>query len=257
MHLFYKDYGHGTPLVILHGLLGASGNWHTLSRNIFSEQYRVYALDQRNHGRSPHSDRFDYEVMVGDLRQFMDEEGIQSAHLLGHSMGGKTAMHFATQYPGRVKKLIVADIAPREYPGRHDEILDALAAVDPARFEDRNDIDAALAEHIDSKPIRLFLMKNLTLDREAKQYRWQMNLPAIRANYDRINQALPADARFEGPTLFIRGARSDYITDEDRDLIRRHFPKATVVTLKDAGHWLHADQPEAFAETVMVFLGAE
>lgn len=256
MHLYYKEYGHGTPLIILHGLLGSSGNWHTLSRNIFSDRYNVYAVDLRNHGRSPHSDRFDYEAMSDDVLRLMDDRGIDSAHVLGHSMGGKTAMHFATRHPDRVRKLIVADIAPRSYPGRHDEILDALHAVDPADFNEREEIDSALSEYLSSPGVRLFLMKNLMMDRETRKYTWQMNLPVIRNNYDRVNEALPEDAQFDGPTLFIRGDRSDYVTDEDRDGIRHHFPKANIVTLKNAGHWLHADQPDAFGKTVMAFLNA-
>jgi esterase len=254
MDLHYKAYGEGTPFLILHGFLGASGNWHTLSRNVFAQHFRVLAIDQRNHGRSPHSDVFDYETLATDVLRFMDKHDIDRTHLLGHSMGGKTAMHVATRYPDRVDRLVIADISPRAYDERHLEILDALAAIDPAKYADRNEIDEALSEYIRSKAIRLFLMKNLTIDRDSGSYDWQMNLEVLRENYPLINEALPDDARFDGPTLFVRGDKSDYVPDEDRELILSHFPLARIVTLKAAGHWLHAEQPDAFGETVVSFL---
>lgn len=256
MKLFYKEYGSGEPLIILHGLLGASGNWHTLSRNVFSEHFHVYTVDQRNHGRSPHGERFDYPAMANDVLELMDDQGIDAAHILGHSMGGKTAMFIATSHPDRVRKLIVADMAPRSYESGHDYILDALAHVDPADFESRDEIAAALGKHIGSPAVRQFLLKNLTLDKESGQYDWQMNLDAIRDNYDKVNVALPEDARFDGPTLFVRGDKSDYVSDADREEIEQHFPKAVITTVKDAGHWLHAEQPDVFGQTVTKFLRA-
>jgi esterase len=254
MDLHFRVYGDGHPLIILHGFLGASGNWHTLSRSVFAEHYRVFAVDQRNHGRSPHSNVFDYETLADDVLRFMDSQGIERSHLLGHSMGGKVAMHVAARYSDRIGRLIIADISPRAYDELHEEILDALAAVDPSGFSERDDIDRALAEYIPSSAIRMFLLKNLAHDREAGAYSWQMNLEVLRKNYPLINEALPEDALFEGPTLFIRGDRSAYVPDEDRELIARHFPLARIVTLKNAGHWLHAEQPDAFGKTVLAFL---
>lgn len=256
MNLFFREYGQGTPLIILHGLLGASGNWHTLSRGVFSDDYHVYAVDLRNHGRSPHSDRFNYNVMVRDLLRLMDEEGIRSAHLVGHSMGAKVAMYFAAKYPDRMRKLILADMGPGEYPPRHTHILEALDAVNPEDYADRDEIDEALAAYLTEPPVRAFLMKNLGRDGKSRKLIWQMNLPAIIENYDGLNEALPDSAVFEGRTLLIRGDKSDYVKDEDRPLVRSHFPKSNIVTLKNAGHWVHADQPHSFGKTVRAFLDA-
>ena len=256
MELFFKHYGDdGPPLVILHGLLGASGNWHTLSSRAFAPHFSVYAVDQRNHGRSPHADAFDYPTMADDLAHFMDRHDLAAAHLLGHSMGGKTAMHFALAHPDRVRRLIVVDIAPKRYPARHAEIIDALRATDPAAFASRQEIDAALARHIPSLPIRQFLLKNLEHDGQGG-YSWKMNLDAIHRHYDRINVGLEAEGTFDGPTRFIRGGASDYVDEGDLPRIRRHFPQAELVTIPKAGHWVHAEAPQPFAEAVLDFLGA-
>jgi esterase len=253
MDLFYNQYGQdGPPLLILHGLLGANGNWHTLSRTAFREVATVYAVDQRNHGRSPHTDRIDYPSMAADVENFLDRHGLDEAHLLGHSMGGKTAMQTALTYPERVDRLIVVDMAPTEYAPRHTELLEALARIDPAEYDDRDEIDAALAEDVPSWAIRQFLLKNLDYDGE--QYRWKMNLDAIRRHYDDINAAVTGEEPFNGPALFVRGANSDYVSEEDVPAIREQFPNSELVTIDDAGHWVHADQPDALAEVVTNFL---
>lgn len=253
MKLYYKQYGEeGPPLIILHGLLGAGGNWHTLSRDVFSEAYRVYAVDLRNHGRSPHSDVFDYPTMADDVQQLIEEEGLAPVHVLGHSMGGKVAMQLALRHADLVDRLIVADMAPKAYPPKHDEILEALRSLRLDQYESRKQIDRALSERIASRPIRQFLLKNL--DYGGEQYRWKMNLDVIYENYDEVSAAIESSSTFDKPTLFVRGEQSNYIEDEDRDELRRYFPKARLVTLSGAGHWLHADQPEAFGRTVMEFL---
>ena len=253
MELFYNQYGEsGPPLIILHGLLGANGNWHTLSRTTFQKIARVYAVDQRNHGRSPHADQIDYPTLAADLRDFIDRHELAPADLLGHSMGGKTVMQAALSYSDRVHRLIVVDMAPRAYPPEHEDLLEALARIDPQAYESRDAIDDALAEDVPSWRIRQFLLKNLDYDGET--YTWKMNLDAIRAHYNDITAAIPADATFEGPTLFIRGGESEYIADADLEGIRERFPAAELVTIDDAGHWVHADAPEAFAEVVVDFL---
>jgi pimeloyl-ACP methyl ester carboxylesterase len=253
MDLFYNQYGQdGPPLLILHGLLGANGNWHTLSRTAFQEVATVYAVDQRNHGRSPHTDRIDYPRMAADVKDFLDQNGLGSAHLLGHSMGGKTAMQTALTHPDAVGRLIVVDMAPRQYSPRHTDLLDALARIDPSEYENREEIDAALAEDVPSWVIRQFLLKNLNHDGD--QYTWKMNLDAIRRHYDDINAAITGDEPFDGPTLFVRGANSDYVLDDDVPAIRDLFPNAELVTIDGAGHWVHADQPDALAEVVTEFL---
>lgn len=253
MDLFYNQYGDtGPPLIVLHGLLGAHGNWHTLSRTAFREVAQVYAVDQRNHGRSPHADQIDYPTLADDLRAFIDQHDLAPANLLGHSMGGKTAMRTALSYPDRVDRLIVVDIAPSAYPPHHADLLDALARITPADFDSRDEIDAALAEDIPSTPVRQFLLKNLTY--EGDSYTWRMNLDAIRAHYDDLTAAVTADTTFDGPTLFVRGEDSDYIKDADIEVIRMVFPNAELATVEGAGHWVHVDAPEALATLVTDFL---
>lgn len=254
MELYYQQYGEdGPPLIILHGLLGASGNWHTLSRTVFSERFRIFAVDQRNHGRSPHSGPFDYATLAADVRDFMDVHALEQAHLLGHSMGGKTAMRTALTYPNRVDKLVVADMAPKAYPPHHEDIFAALRSLELSRYGSRKEIDAALADRIPSRPVRQFLMKNLSHDGDGG-YTWQMNLNAIYSSYDDLNAAVEADRTFDGPTLFLRGEHSDYVSDADVTEIRARFPNAKLQTIEGAGHWLHADRPQAFAEAVVQFL---
>lgn len=253
MDLFYNQYGQeGPPLIILHGLLGANGNWHSLSRTAFKESATVYAVDQRNHGRSPHTDRLDYPSMAADVKDFIDRHDLGRTHLLGHSMGGKTAMQTALTYPDVVKGLIVVDIAPKEYPPRHTYLLDALARIDPTDYDSRDDIDEVLAEDVSSWAIRQFLLKNLDYDGE--KYTWKMNLEAIRTHYDEVNAAIIGEDAFQGPTLFVRGENSDYVSDDDLPDIRKLFPAAELVTIDGAGHWVHADAPDALAEVVTDFL---
>ncbi len=250
--LFSKEYGQGHPLIILHGLLGASGNWHTLSRKAFSEHFRVFTVDQRNHGRSPHRERFSYPAMAEDLWLFMREHDLESTHLMGHSMGGKTAMYAALGFPERIDQLIVVDMAPKTYPPHHDYLFEGLKALELDRYASRSAIDEALADYVDSYRVRQFLLKNL--DYDGDRYSWKMNLDVIHDQYDRINKGLDTDRTYDGPALFIRGEESDYITDADLPMIRKNFPNAELVTISDAGHWVHADAPEAFAEAVLDFL---
>lgn len=253
MQLFYSQYGSGYPFIILHGLLGASGNWHTLSSKAFGEHFEVYTVDQRNHGRSPHSDVFGYPEMVADLLGFMDEQALGTAHLMGHSMGGKAAMHFALTYPERVDRLIIVDMAPRAYPPRHNEIFAALRSLNLVDYTARRDIDTALSEQIPDFGVRQFLLKNLAFERD-RGYTWKMNLEGIFRNYDKINTELTADRTFDRPALFISGELSDYVEEEDELPILDLFPQAEFVTTEGAGHWIHADQPQAFAEAVLDFL---
>lgn len=253
MDLFYKQYGDThPPLFILHGLLGASGNWHTLSRSVFSTAATVYAVDQRNHGRSPHSHRLDYPSMAADVKHLIQQHADGAATVMGHSMGGKTAMQLALSAPEVVDRLIVVDMAARSYPPRHRPLIEALQAIDPSAYDRRSAIDDALADDVPSDPIRQFLLKNLTYDGD--HYAWQMNLDAIAANYDNINAEIKADHTFEKPTLIVRGAQSDYVTDADLAHLRTLFPKAEAVTIPNAGHWVHADAPKAFSDAVMAFL---
>ncbi|MFK7847420.1 MAG: alpha/beta fold hydrolase [Rhodothermales bacterium] len=253
--LFSQSYGTGTPLIILHGLLGASGNWHTLSRNVFAEEYNVFTLDLRNHGRSPHADAFDYGVMVEDVRQFIEDNELETAHVLGHSMGGKVAMWLALKYPALVSKLIVADMAPRAYPPHHMHILNALKNLDLPVYSSRGAIEEALAVDIKETGVRQFLLKNLSASGSGT-YTWKMNLLAIYNNYRRINEGIDADLSYAGPALFVKGGRSNYITEKDTPQIQSLFPQATIEEIPNIGHWVHAEAPKQFAEMVMAFLGS-
>lgn len=253
MQLFYKTYGEEKPpLIILHGLLGAHGNWHTLSRNAFSDKATVYAVDQRNHGRSPHTDLIDYPSMAEDLRGFADTHDLSSVTVMGHSMGGKTAMEAALRYPDLMDRLIVVDMAPRPYTPNHQALINALRAIDPTQYESRSAIDEVLAEDVPSWTIRQFLLKNLEYDDGA--YVWKPNLQAIDAHYDKLVGPIEAEGRFTKPTMFIRGARSNYITDSDWPMIQERFPNASLVTIPDAGHWVHAEAPDPFAQAVLRML---
>ena len=253
MQLHFQAYGHGAPLLILHGLFGSLQNWQTISRRL-SEHFQVFALDQRNHGASPHSSEMNYQVMAEDVLEFLDSQHLEHASLLGHSMGGKTAMMFSLLYPQRVDKLICADIAPKAYPPHHSQILEALIALNLPSFQNRGEVDAALEPAIPEKAVRQFLLKNLAHDPNSG-FSWRPNLHAINENYSRLNEALPADRSCDRPALFLRGQGSDYILDSDWPLIQRIFPRARLVTIPAAGHWLHADAPEPFLRAVLEFMG--
>ena len=252
MPLHCESYGHGHPLIILHGLFGSLENWRTLSKT-FSQSFQVFALDQRNHGRSPHSDVFNYRVMVEDVREFVQLHSLSPTHLLGHSMGGKTAMQFAVSYPEKVDKLIVVDIAPKVYPPEHDAIFAALFSLDVRGLRSRQQADTALAGKIPDLALRQFLLKNL--EREAPGgFRWRINLDAIHENYAEILKGLEGTGQFHHPTLFIRGGNSGYIHPEDLPAIKAIFPQAQLVTIPHTGHWVHAEAPQEFAGTVLNFL---
>ena len=254
MQLHYNSYGSESalPLIVLHGLLGSSDNWHLFGK-IFGMHFHTFALDARNHGRSPHSEVFHYQAMSEDVIEFLDHHQIPSATLLGHSMGGKTAALTALCHPERVDKLIVVDIAPRSYQTHHDLVLDALTSLNLSSFEFRKDIDHALAQTIQDISVRQFLMKNLLRDANGR-FQWKMNLEVIEKNYAQINEELPSDKQYDKPTLFIRGEHSEYIGMGDLPGIHRLFPKAEVITVNNAGHWVHVDAPEEFTANVLAFL---
>lgn len=247
--------GEGTPLLILHGFLGMSDNWKTLGGKYAENGYEVHLLDQRNHGRSFRDPAFSYEVMAEDLLRYLDAKNIGKAMLIGHSMGGKTAMQFACTYPERVSKLIVADIAPKRYPPHHAHILQALEALPLERLESRTQADEALAMYIDHWGIRQFLLKNLYWVQPGR-LGLRVNLQVLRDKMDEIGAPLPNGALYEGPVLFLKGGASDYVTEGDLPLIRKHFPHATVQALEGAGHWLHAEKPGAFLKTSLEFLNS-
>jgi pimeloyl-ACP methyl ester carboxylesterase len=219
----------------------------------FGRYYRVFTVDLRNHGSSPHSGEFNYTCMAEDLRDFMDGHSLRSANLLGHSMGGKAAMQFAVTYPDRVEKLIVVDIAPKDYQPRHDAILHALVSLDLGAFTSRTEIDGALKTAIPENAVRQFLLTNLVRN-DAGVFIWRMNLGAIVQNYSEIIRGLTSELSFDKPVLFLKGENSDYIQHEDYALIARVFPLAHLVTISGSGHWVQAEAPVQFLSVVLDFL---
>jgi pimeloyl-ACP methyl ester carboxylesterase len=253
LELNYKTFGQGEPIIILHGLFGTLDNWQTIARQL-AEGHSVFILDQRNHGRSPHAEPHDYPTLADDLHQFMEAHWMyDGAHVIGHSMGGKTAMQFALTYPDLVKKLVVVDIAPKAYPGNHYEIFDALRAMDLDEISDRKAAEAVLAARIEEEDVRLFLMKNLTRKPEGG-FEFKMNLPVLWKYYPDILAAVSGEP-FEGDSLFIRGGRSKHVVlPDDEPLIKKLFPNSEIKTVADAGHWVHAEKPKELLGLVQQFL---
>ncbi|CAM4040907.1 alpha/beta fold hydrolase [Flavobacterium antarcticum] len=253
--LYSKIEGSGKPFVIMHGFLGMSDNWKTLGTQFAESGFEVHMLDLRNHGRSIQSAAFNYDLMVNDVVEYCREKNLTSIYLLGHSMGGKVAMFTATQFPDLVEKLIVADIGVKYYKPHHDEILAGLSAVDFSKKPSRSDVEEILTPYIPDFGTRQFLMKSLYW-KEPGQLAFRFNLDAFIANKDVIGDALNADAVFNKPTLFLKGANSRYILETDAAEIKKHFPKAAIESIANAGHWLHAENPKDFYDLTMQFLNA-
>lgn len=253
MDLNFKVFGQGDPIIILHGLFGTLDNWQTIAKKL-ADNYTVFIVDQRNHGRSPHAEPFDYPTMAEDLKEFMEQNGVYQSHLIGHSMGGKTVMQFALDYPEMVDQLIVVDIAPVDYPERHNHIFDALLNLKPEKITSRREIDAILEKQIPEYGERQFLMKNLTKNKEDIGYRFKMNLPVIHQSYGDILANIEVNDVYNEPTLFIKGGNSQHIQSEHQDNILALFPEAVVKTIDDAGHWVHADKPKELLAMVEEWL---
>ncbi|MFH4968561.1 alpha/beta fold hydrolase [Gaetbulibacter sp. M240] len=253
MELYSNIIGEGKPFIILHGFLGMGDNWKTLGKEFSEAGFQVHLVDQRNHGRSSWSDTFNYEVMAEDLKGYCDKNNIKDMVLMGHSMGGKTAMLFATLYSEYIDKLIIADISPRFYPVHHDAILNGLSALDFDAIESRGEADEALSAYIKDVGIRQFLLKNLYW-KEKGRLDLRMNLEVLDREVAEVGEALPSYATYNKDTLFLRGDRSEYIGVDDEANIKNYFPKAVIETIPNAGHWLHAENPEAFYDAVMSFI---
>lgn len=253
MKLFFREYGDGPPIVILHGLFGSSDNWLTQAK-LFSSAYKVYTVDQRNHGQSPHSDEFDYITMVNDLAGFLDDNKIINPVIIGHSMGGKTAMNFALAHPEKIEKLIVVDISPRAYDLEHYTIIEGLNAIPISSMSSRTDADEALSRFVPEADVRQFLLKNLQRKAEGG-FTWKINLPVISKKLSNVGLDLQFNGTFEKPTLFIRGARSKYVPDTDWSRIAEVFPNAKLETM-ETGHWVQAEKPKEFVDLVTSWLSA-
>lgn len=252
MELAFREYGQGQPLIILHGLFGQSDNWNTLSKSFAEKGFRVFTLDQRNHGLSPHSEQWDYDVMADDLKEFIDRHQLKNPILLGHSMGGKTVMFFALKYPDIASKIIIADIAARASHRHHDEVLKALNAVDFSTLKTRKEAEAVLNGYISDAGTKQFLLKNIYWKQD-ELMAWRFNLEVITRHYDEILLEVPQKTN-QVATMIMRGERSNYISDEDLLDMKKRFPNSELVTIKDAGHWVHAEKPKEFFEAVMDFI---
>lgn len=248
--------GEGKPLCILHGFLGMLDNWKTLGSQYAEQGFCVHLIDQRNHGKSFHSPDFNYELLSADLLHYLNDHNIENTALIGHSMGGKTAMQFACNHPQRVNKLIVADIAPKYYPPHHQEIINGLKAIDTTNLKSRKDADEQLKKHLSNPGIRQFLLKNLYRN-DDKKLCFKFNLDVLSQKMEEIGDNISSTDSFDGQTLFLRGDRSEYITKNDFEVIHRHFPKADVETIDNAGHWLHAENPKQFYQKSLSFLHKE
>jgi len=252
MQLNFKKLGSGDALIILHGFMGSLDNWQSLA-NEFAKSFEVYLIDARNHGKSPHTATHSIAEMVEDLFVFMQQQHISKAHIIGHSMGGKVAMQFAVNYPNSVNKLIVADIAAKKYGRGHDDVFEALYAIDLTKIQTRKQAEEAMLPHVSEFGTRQFLLKNLER-LENGTYQWKMNLDVLHRDYEEITQEVKNNKPITIPVLFLKGELSRYIKHEDWEQIQSIFPKAELMEISKAGHWLHADNPKEFYEKVIAFL---
>jgi pimeloyl-ACP methyl ester carboxylesterase len=259
MELFFRREGAGVPVYILHGLFGCADNWSQISKRL-SDCADVVVVDLRNHGRSPHSEEWDYHCMAEDVVELMDRLHHKQAIVVGHSMGGKVAMHLSLLHPNRMLGMMVVDIAPRYYTPHHQQVLDALWSVDFSKHKSRKDCEQVLENLIVDAGTRQFLLKNLfweTLSDGSLQLAWKMNLPVITRHIEEVGQASPKPHSSEVeriPVLFVRGAKSNYINSEDIIQIKEYYPNSKLETIEDAGHWVQAEQPEAFLACLKAFV---
>lgn len=253
MVLHSNIIGEGKPFIILHGFLGMGDNWKTLAKQFSNLGFQVHLVDQRNHGLSFHDSEFNYEVLAADLKQYCSHHTINNMVLLGHSMGGKTAMLFAALYPELISKLIVADISPRFYPVHHDAIMEGLCSLNFEEISSRKEAEIQLSNYVSDAGTRQFLLKNI--------YRispsvlgLRINLKVLKTNVSEVGEALPSNLNFQKDTLFLRGDKSEYISTQDEALIKHQFPTVVVKTISNAGHWLHAENPVEFFNSVCTFI---
>lgn len=251
--IYSKIEGEGKPLLILHGFLGMSDNWKTIGTQFAVDGFQVHLLDLRNHGKSFHSDEFSYKIMAQDVYDYCEANNLKKINIIGHSMGGKVAMLFATTHPERIEKLIIADIGPKFYPQHHQTILEGLNSVDFSIKPSRSEVEEILAHYVTDFGTRQFLLKNLYWQ-EPGQLAFRFNLSVFNKKIKEIGKPLPENAIFNNPTLFIRGGNSNYILDEDFKNIQQHFPDSRIETIPNVGHWLHVENPKMFYEIVSSFL---
>lgn len=256
MQLNYKKIGEtGKPLVILHGVFGFLDNWLTIGKTISEQGFIVYLVDQRHHGRSPHEGALDFPTLAKDLKEFIDQQHLASPVLIGHSMGGKTVMEYAVNYPDTFEKLVVVDIGPKQYPIHHTRLLQGLNALPVEEIENRQQADDILSAYEPILSVRQFLLKNLYRKDEGG-FDWRFNLPVLTRDMANVGAPIRTTKPVETSALFIRGEKSDYILDEDWDGILKIFPNAKLETITNAGHWIQAEQPKAFVACLLAYLNA-
>ena len=255
MELFFREYGKGKPLVILHGLLGISDNWVSFARRISHSGFHCLIPDQRNHGHSPHHTVLNYYALTDDLAEFISRQGLDNPYIIGHSMGGKVAMRYALENPDSVGKLVVVDTSLRTYDRfrYHQRLVDAMLSVDFDRVRSRQEAEEVLQDHIEDERIIQFLLKNLFW-KEKTRLGWRPNLEAIGENLENMYDGVFYSTRFDHPALFVRGGLSDYILEQDIPAIYENFPEARIETIESGTHWVHADDPEEFFLMVRSFL---
>jgi pimeloyl-ACP methyl ester carboxylesterase len=254
MQLNYKQVGeHGKAVIILHGVFGLLDNWSAISKTIADKGFRVFLVDQRNHGRSPHAGPLDFPTFAEDLREFIEEHQLENPILIGHSMGGKTVMQYAVTYPNSFDALVVVDIGPKAYPIHHAKILEGLNAIPVDQISSRNEADEILSKYEPLLPVRQFLLKNLYRKDEGG-FAWRFNLPLLTKDMSNVGAEIKFATPIENPTLFMRGAESNYIKDEDFEGIVQMFPNAKLETIEGAGHWVQAEKPKEFVAVLMQFL---
>jgi pimeloyl-ACP methyl ester carboxylesterase len=253
MKLFYRKFGEGQPLLILHGLFGQSDNWNTLAKQFSEQGFSVYTIDQRNHGLSPHSDEMSFSSMSSDLLELINDLALKNVILLGHSLGGKTVMQFAIDNPKMADKIIIADIAPKYYAPHHQTVLAGLNAIDFDIVKTRREAEDILVNHIADWGTRQFLLKNIYWKEDGK-LGWRFNLPVLSSNMHIVGAPITSDHAVDVPALFIRGGNSNYILDEDMNEISEIFPRCILETIEGAGHWVHAEKPKEFYDAVMHFI---
>ena len=244
--------GGGAPLLILHGLLGSGTNWRSLARRL-GERREVHLLDARNHGASPHDPAMDYPAMAVDTLAYMDDQGIEAADVIGHSMGGKTAMWLALTRPERVRSLVVVDIAPAPSPGHHGPLLELMRTLPVATMQRRAEAEAAMEPDVPEASLRAFVAQNLTSG-EGGGLTWRIDVESIARALPALMDFPATQRHNDGPALFLAGGASDYLTEAHRDAVHTHFPAARIERIDGAGHWLHAEQPAAFLRAATAFL---
>lgn len=254
MKLSFHKLGYGgKSLFILHGLFGSSDNWQTIGKQ-FGGNFTVYFIDERNHGHSPHSPEHNYKLMSEDLMELIVDEKLEKVMLLGHSMGGKTAMYFAVTHPEKVEKMVVVDIGPKKYPITNQDIIDALEKVDFSEVKTRKGVEGIISQDLKDPVIIQFILKNLYWN-DNQTLAWRFNLEALKANLASVAEATPIPAMpLQMPVLFVKGGKSDYMFNADNKLINEMFSNAKIVTIPEAGHWVHADKPVEFFNIVNTFL---